>query len=78
MRSVKDVYSEVSISSQQIYIQQEYGHIDEFLLVGGKPGSPFFGVSDHHNYRASQPDQPTITRLNINSDFSPDQVVAPH
>ncbi len=75
LRLIKSMYSEINANCK-IYIQQEYLHIDEFTLVSGHPGNPFFGVSmsSQHKYNPAETDQPAIIKKTIEPDFDPDQV----
>lgn len=75
LRLVKSIYSELDIDCK-IHIQQEYWHIDEFILVAGHPGSLAFGIftEDRHKYSSIEPDQPAFIKKTVEPDFIPDQL----
>jgi hypothetical protein len=74
LRLIKSIYSEIGIN-YKIHIQQEYWHIDDFILVSGHPGNLFFGafVEDQHKYHL-EPDQTAVAKKVVDPDFNPDHI----
>ena len=72
MRLVKEIYSVAGIDSQ-IHVQQEYHNLHGFILVGGHPRNPGFGLFEHHQrkYRSSGP---IVSKQTVGLDFVPDHV----
>jgi len=75
LRLIKSIYSEIGIN-YKIHIRQEYWHIDDFILVSGHPGGPFFGSSanNQYKYHPLEPDQTAVAKRVVEPDFNPDQV----
>ena len=72
LRLVKEIYSAAGVDSQ-IHVQQEYHNLHGFILVGGHPRNPGFGLFEHH-HRRYQSTGAIVSKQTISLDFVPDHV----
>ena len=72
MMLVAKLYSTAVIDSD-IVVQQEYHNLNEFILVRGHPGDPFFGSLEHHQ-RKYNSSEPIVSKQTVNQDFVPDGI----